>query len=138
MIRGKHPWGFKKTLKPTDKRLRNIRGFTFMNSSFSSKTARLKKHILDRGCKAVLVEEEYAGVPAYYLHIDHDDSDDPITDEDVWFEKETYLGKISRRAYRPDFIEIVDVDYKRPAETETRKADLIMSRQLGTVRHQGK
>lgn len=90
-IRGKNPAGFKKTLKPTDKRLRNIRGYTFMNSSLSDKTERLKEHILERGCKAALTEEEYMGRDTYHLHIEHKDIDDLVTDEDVWFDKEPYV-----------------------------------------------
>ena len=91
VIRGKNSWGFRKTLKPKDKRLRNIRGMTFMNSNLMNKTQRLKEHILERGCKATLTEGEYEGRPGYHLHIDHEDDDDPITSEDVWFEKDTYL-----------------------------------------------
>ena len=90
-IRGRNAWGFKKTLKPTDKRLKNIRGYTFMNSSLLNKTERIKEHILERGCIATLTEEEYMGRPAYHLHIDHKDLDDPVTDEDIWFDKETYM-----------------------------------------------
>ncbi len=90
-IRGRNSWGMKKTLKPTDRRLKNIRGYTFMNSNLLDKTERLKEHILERGCKAILTEEECMGRPAYYLHIDHEDADDPITDEDAWFDKKTYV-----------------------------------------------
>jgi len=90
-IRGRNSWGFKMALKPTDKRLQNIRGMTFKNSNLMNKTERLKNHILDRGCNATFVEEEYMGKPAYHLHIDRNDPDDPITDEDAWFEKGTYL-----------------------------------------------
>lgn len=90
-IRGKNRIGFRKTLKPTDKRLRNIRGYTFMNSSLSDKVRRLKKHILETGCKAVLTEEEYMGKHAYRLHIDHIDTDDAVTDEDLWFDRETLI-----------------------------------------------
>jgi len=49
---------------------------------------------------------------------------------------EEYSGIM--KDYTPSFMEIVDVDYKRPSEANARKADLIMSRQLGTVRHLGK
>lgn len=90
-IRGKNSLGLRKTLKPSDSRLKNIRGFTFMNSSLSDKTKRFKEHILERGCAAVLNEEIYDGKPAYRLHIKHKDSDDAVTDEDAWFEKETHL-----------------------------------------------
>ena len=89
-IRGKNRIGFKKTLKPMDKRLRNIRGYTFMNSSFSDKIKRLKDHIIERGCKAILTEEDYMGINACHLHIDHEDADDAVTDEDIWFDIETY------------------------------------------------
>ena len=88
-IRGKNSWGFKTTLKPTDKRLENIRGYSFMNSSLLDKTSRLKSHILERGCNATVTEKEYMGKLAYHLHIDHDDLDDAVTDEDVWFDKKT-------------------------------------------------
>lgn len=90
-IRGKNRIGFKKTLKPTDKRLKNIRGYTFMNSSLSNKIERLKEHILERGCKATLTEEEYMDRHTYHLHIDHKDADAPVTDEDIWLDKETYI-----------------------------------------------
>ena len=90
-IRGRNRIGFKKTLKPTDKRLRNIRGYTFMNSSYSGKVRRLKDHILEKGCKAALTEEEYMGTRAYRLHIDHEDADDAVTDENIWFDKKTYV-----------------------------------------------
>lgn len=90
-IRGRNSWGFKKTLKPTDKRLKSIRGSTFMNASFLDKIARLKEHILKRGCIATVAEEEYEGNSTYHLHISHNDTDDPVTGEDIWFEKKTYL-----------------------------------------------
>ncbi len=90
-IRGRNAWGLRKTLKPTDKRLKNIRGFTFMNASLLDKLERLKRHIFQRGGIATVKEEEYIGVPAYHLHIDHKDPDNPITAEDIWFEKKTYF-----------------------------------------------
>ena len=90
-IRGKNRMGFKKTLKPTDKRLMNLRGYTFMNASLLDKAHRLKDHILERGCKATLTAEKYTGKPAYRLHIDHEDADDEVTAEDVWFDKKTYV-----------------------------------------------
>jgi len=89
-IRGKNSWGFRRTLKPTDRRIGNIRGTTFLEASLSDKLERIKEYILKRGCKATLREEEYAGRPAYYLHIDRKDKDDPITAEDLWFDKKTY------------------------------------------------
>ncbi len=91
IIRGKNNWGLKKTLDPADKRLYNIRGMTFVHSSLLNKVERLKDHILKRKCKAALTEEMYMGRPAYHLHIDRNDADDPVTAEDVWFEKGTYL-----------------------------------------------
>ena len=90
-VRGKHPWGFKKTLKPTDKRLQNMRGSTFMNASLLDKTERLKKHILETGCEATLKDEKYEGKPSYHLHIEHKDNDSLITAEDIWFNKNDYL-----------------------------------------------
>lgn len=62
-----------------------------MNSSLLDKTERLKEHILERGCNAFLTEEEYMGRPACRLHIDHEDADEEITEEDAWFDKETCL-----------------------------------------------
>ena len=29
--------------------------------------------------------------PAYHLHIEHNDADDPVTLEDVWYDKNTYF-----------------------------------------------
>ncbi len=49
---------------------------------------------------------------------------------------EEYAGIM--KDYTSEFMEMVDVDYKRPSGTKARKADVIMSRQLGTVRHMGK
>ena len=89
-IRGRNSWGFKKTLKPDDKRLKNLRGSTFMNASLLDKLARLKMHILERGCKASLRNVEYEGKTAYHLHIKHKDSDNPVTGEDIWFDKTNY------------------------------------------------
>ena len=40
--------------------------------------------------------------------------------------------------YTPDFMEMLDVEYKSLDESGSRTADIIMSRQLGTVRHQSK
>lgn len=90
-IIGKNSMGFKKTLKLTDRRLKNIRGYTFINSSLLDKIGRLKDHILNKGCKAALTEEEYMGKTAYRLHINHKDLDDPVTDEDVRFDRGTYV-----------------------------------------------
>ena len=94
VIRGRHRIGFKKTLKPTDKKLRSIRGYTFMNSSLSDKVRRLKEHVLEKGCKGTLTEEKYMNKPSYHLHIDHldhSDTEDPSTSEDAWFDKKTYV-----------------------------------------------
>ena len=90
-IIGMHKWGFKKTLEPADKRLKNIRGLTFLNSSPVDKLARIKEHVLEKGCKAVVTEEEYMDKATYRLHIEHNDPDDPVTGEDVWFAKDTFL-----------------------------------------------
>jgi len=108
-IRGKNSWGFKTTLKPTDKRLENIRGYSFMNSSLLDKTARLKNHILQRGCKATMTEEEYMGKLAYHLHIDHNDLDDAVTDEDVWFDKKTF--KIFKNLKYEDSKKVTDTTW---------------------------
>lgn len=88
-IRGKNFWGLRQTLKPTDKRLKNIRGYTFLNASLLDKVERLKKHILDTGCAATLTEEKFEGKNAYRLHIAHKDKDNPVTSEDVWFDMES-------------------------------------------------
>ncbi|MBL7068532.1 MAG: hypothetical protein ISS34_01565 [Candidatus Omnitrophica bacterium] len=90
-IRGRNSWGLKKTLKPTDKRLKNLRGYTFLNSSLMDKVDRLKRHILETGCRASLTEEEYDNKDTYRLHIDHVDTDNAVTTEDIWFEKATYI-----------------------------------------------
>jgi len=91
IIRGRNSWGLKKTLKPTDKRLKNIRGYTFLNSSLIDKVNRLKKHILETGCGATLTEEDYDSKAAYRLHIEHIGADNPLTTEDIWFEKGSYI-----------------------------------------------
>ena len=31
------------------------------------------------------------GKPAYHLHLDHKAPDNPVTDEDIWFDKKTYF-----------------------------------------------
>ncbi len=90
-VRGKNSWGIKITMRPKDKRLENIRGYTFMNSSLIDKMSRLKMHILERSCSASVRDEDYMDNPAYHLHIDHNDEDDPVTSEDLWIQKETYL-----------------------------------------------
>jgi len=90
-IRGKNSMGMKKTLKPTDGRLKNLRGATFMQSSLLDMLDRLKAHVLERGCKATLMEEECMKRPAYHLHIEHNDADDPVTFEEVWYDKGTYF-----------------------------------------------
>ncbi len=88
-IRGKNSWGLRQTLKPTDKRLKNIRGYTFLNASLLDKVDRLKKHILDTGCAATVTEEGFEGKNTYRLHIGHNDKDNPVTSEDVWFDKKS-------------------------------------------------
>lgn len=90
-IRGKNSFGLRKTLKPTDARIKNLRGSTFMESSLLDMIDRLKDHVMERGCKAVLTEEEYVGRPSYHLHIEHKDADDPVTLEEVWYDKSTYF-----------------------------------------------
>jgi len=90
-IRGKNSLGFKMTLKPTSGRLKNIRGYTFMNASFLDKLARLKDHILTQGCPALIADETYEGKPAIKLHIKHKEHKDPVTHEDLWFGKDDYL-----------------------------------------------
>ncbi len=39
--------------------------------------------------------------------------------------------------YTADFIEIMDIDYKIDEQAESRKADLVVSRKFGVVRHLG-
>jgi outer membrane lipoprotein-sorting protein len=90
-IRGKNSMGLRKTLKPDDSRLKNIRGATFMQASFIDMIDRLKDHILERGCKARVIEEQYMDKPAYHLIIEHEDGDDPVTLEEVWYDKTTYF-----------------------------------------------
>lgn len=109
-VRGRNSWGLRKTMKPTDKRLRSIRGSTFMQASLSDKLKRLKEHILERGCIAGVSEEEYTGRPAYRLHIDHQDEDDPVTAEDIWFDKETYVT-LKNLKYEDDN-KVADVTWK--------------------------
>lgn len=89
-IRGRNSWGLSKTLKPTDGRIKNIRGDAFMQASLLNKLERLKEHILERGCDAVLTEEKFGGVLAYRLHIGHRDTDGLVTAEDILFDKKTY------------------------------------------------
>lgn len=90
-IRGKNSMGLRKTLQPADSRLKNIRGATFMQASFIDMIDRLKDHILERGCQARVVEEQYMGRPAYHIIIEHNDDDDPVTLEEVWYDKDTYF-----------------------------------------------
>lgn len=90
-IRGKNSMGIRKTLRPEDSRLKNIRGATFMQAGFMDMMDRLKDHILERGCGARIVDERYMDRPAYHLIIEHSDDDDPVTLEEVWYDKETYF-----------------------------------------------
>ncbi len=90
-IRGKNAMGLRKTLKPTDSRLKNIRGATFMQASFIDMIDKLKDHILERGCRARVVEERYMDGPSYHLIIEHSDDDDPVTLEEIWYDKDTYF-----------------------------------------------
>ncbi|MDP3790033.1 MAG: hypothetical protein Q8R48_06505 [Candidatus Omnitrophota bacterium] len=90
-IRGKNSMGMRKTLKPTDNRLKNIRGATFMQSSLWDMMDRLRDHILERGCKATLTEEENMLRPSYRLRVEHKDADDPVMLEEVWYDKSNYF-----------------------------------------------
>lgn len=90
-IRGKNSMGLRQTLQPTDARLKNIRGATFMQASMIDMVERLKDHILERGCRAVLTEEECMKRPSYCLRIEHKDTDDTVTLEEVWYDKATYF-----------------------------------------------
>jgi outer membrane lipoprotein-sorting protein len=90
-IRARNSLGLRKTMKPTDKRLTNIRGSTFINSSLQNKLERLREQILVRGFPASVEETAVGTVPAYRLHIDYKDPSDPVTGEDVWFDKETFF-----------------------------------------------
>jgi outer membrane lipoprotein-sorting protein len=90
-IRGRNSWGFRSTLKPTDRRLQNIRGSTFLRASLLDKAARMNDQILEKKCRATLTEEEWEGRPAYRLHIYHNNTYADATNEDIWFDKETYF-----------------------------------------------
>jgi len=46
-----------------------------------------------------------------------------------------YCGVL--KEYSADFIEIMDVDYRAKDESPVRKADLVMPRKRGVVRHLG-
>ncbi len=78
-------------MKPADERLRNLRGFTFLNTSLTDKAMRIKANALDKRNKAALKETVWEGKPAYHLHIDYNNPDYPVTAEDIWFDKETYF-----------------------------------------------
>ncbi len=39
--------------------------------------------------------------------------------------------------YTADFIEIMDVDYKPAENAEPKKADMVVPRQYGLIRHMG-
>ncbi len=108
-IRGRNSFGLRKTLKPTDKRLKNIRGYTFMNTSLLDKARRLKMHILESGCNATLAEEKYDGKASYYLHIEHGDPDSLVTREDIWFDKETYM--ILKNTRHENEVKVSDVTW---------------------------
>ena len=90
-IRGKNSLGLRQTMKPADKRLKNILGLTFLNSSLQDKLLRLKEQILIKGFSAKVDQTTLETKAAYRLHIYYNDSADPITDEDIWFDKETFF-----------------------------------------------
>jgi hypothetical protein len=90
-IRGMNSWGFRSTLRPTDRRLMNIRGQTFLNSSMHDKLRRLKEAIFVKGFGAELKEGEWEERPAYILMIEHNEPGSPLTREDIWFDRETYF-----------------------------------------------
>ncbi|MFH1754001.1 MAG: hypothetical protein ABH875_07460 [Candidatus Omnitrophota bacterium] len=50
--------------------------------------------------------------------------------------KEEYLGIL--KEYTTDFVEIIDVSYKKDPAQAPKKADIIASRQIGIIRHLGK
>jgi outer membrane lipoprotein-sorting protein len=91
-IRGKNSFGIRMTLKPSDGKLKNVRGSTFLNASLADKSARINEQILDSGCAATLEEAGYEGRAAYRLHITHNGAYDDVTDEDLWVERESFLA----------------------------------------------
>jgi len=91
-IRGRNSWGLRKTLRPTDKRIKNIRGQTFLNSSLADKLMRMKEDMLKKGCEVTVREVILEGRPSYLFHVDRDDPSDPVTDEYIWFDKETFMA----------------------------------------------
>ena len=90
-IRGRNSFGLRLTLKPADRRLKNIRGSTFLNASFADKSARLNKQILEDGCAATLEEVEYDGRTAYHLRVLHKGAYDEVTEEGLWVDRESFL-----------------------------------------------
>jgi hypothetical protein len=46
-----------------------------------------------------------------------------------------YCGVL--KEYTADFIEVMDVDYKAKEDRQPRKADLVVSRKYGVIRHLG-
>lgn len=74
------------TLNPKDNRLKDIRGNMFIRSSMAIALDDLKEKILKRICQTVLLEED----KHYRLHLEHNDIENPVTSEDIWFDKETY------------------------------------------------
>ncbi len=112
-IRGKNSMGIRKTLRPTDSRLKNIRGAVFTQASFIDMVDRLKDHILERGCAARVVEESYMDRPAYHIIIEHNDDDDPVTLEEVWYDKDTYF--IMKKLKFEGEAKVSDITWKNPA-----------------------
>jgi len=111
-IRGKNSMGLRKTLKPTDDRIKNIRGAAFMQSNLLDMLDRLKAHILERGCKATLTEEECMKRPSYHLHVEHKDADDPVTLEEVWYDKNTYF--VMKKIKYEGNTKVTDIVWENP------------------------
>ena len=43
----------------------------------------------EKGSIATLKEDTCDGKPAYHLHLEHKDPENPLTTEDIWFDKKT-------------------------------------------------
>ena len=91
VIRGKNAFGFRRTMKETDPRLRNIRGSTFLNASLLDKLGRIKDRIENKGFRAAVSETDLDGRSVYHMHIYHSDPADAMTDEDIWFDRESFF-----------------------------------------------
>jgi len=90
-IRGRNSFGLTLTLKPTNRRLQNIRGGTFLRASLSDKWSRINDQIMNKGCRATIKEEEWGEREVYRLHIYHNNTYDDATDEDLWVDEETFF-----------------------------------------------